>query len=283
MPPPDAIQGRFFLVGCPRSGTTYLQSLIAAHPQVVSFPETHFFRAVGNQARSRLGLASRRRRERDRLHRFLTHIDRLDLDAFIPRYSPFIRPYARAFVRILDALALEQRRAYWLEKTPDHIHYIAHIQHYVPASRFIHLVRQGPDTVASLYAILRDYPNAWGEGCDLDWCIGRWNGDVRLTATYRDQPRHHVVFYERLAADPGSTLVEVCRFLDLPFDATMLTRQAQTAQELVLAHEAWKQSVLSGAPSTPGARFAAVFTPVEQAYVLSRLLDPTQLFPEEGV
>jgi hypothetical protein len=33
---------RLFLVGCPRSGTTLLQSLLAAHPQIASFPESHF-------------------------------------------------------------------------------------------------------------------------------------------------------------------------------------------------------------------------------------------------
>ena len=35
-----------FLVGCPRSGTTLLQSLIASHPQVYSLPETNFFRLL---------------------------------------------------------------------------------------------------------------------------------------------------------------------------------------------------------------------------------------------
>jgi hypothetical protein len=34
---------RIFLVGAPRSGTTILQSLLAAHPEVISFPESKFF------------------------------------------------------------------------------------------------------------------------------------------------------------------------------------------------------------------------------------------------
>jgi LPS sulfotransferase NodH len=32
---------RVFIVGCPRSGTTLLQCLIAAHSQMISFPESH--------------------------------------------------------------------------------------------------------------------------------------------------------------------------------------------------------------------------------------------------
>ena len=35
--------GRAFLIGCPRSGTTLLQSLLFSHPDVISFPETFFF------------------------------------------------------------------------------------------------------------------------------------------------------------------------------------------------------------------------------------------------
>ncbi|MGC1525664.1 MAG: sulfotransferase, partial [Phormidesmis sp.] len=34
---------RLFLVGCARSGTTLLQSLLASHPGVASFPESNFF------------------------------------------------------------------------------------------------------------------------------------------------------------------------------------------------------------------------------------------------
>src|SRR5271165_5902703 len=38
-----AMAGRLFIVGCARSGTTLLQSLLAAHPTVLSFPETVVF------------------------------------------------------------------------------------------------------------------------------------------------------------------------------------------------------------------------------------------------
>ena len=34
---------RIYIVGCPRSGTTLLQSMVAAHPLLTSYPETHFW------------------------------------------------------------------------------------------------------------------------------------------------------------------------------------------------------------------------------------------------
>ena len=42
-----------FLVGCPRSGTTWLQKLLASHPRIRSGEESHFFSLyVGPQLRS---------------------------------------------------------------------------------------------------------------------------------------------------------------------------------------------------------------------------------------
>ena len=39
----SAIDGRIFVVGVPRSGTTLVQALLAAHGAVASFTESHLF------------------------------------------------------------------------------------------------------------------------------------------------------------------------------------------------------------------------------------------------
>jgi len=41
---------RVFIVGCPRSGTTFLQNSLAAHPAVLSLPETTYFDRILNNA-----------------------------------------------------------------------------------------------------------------------------------------------------------------------------------------------------------------------------------------
>src|SRR5258706_11312382 len=46
-------QNLVFIVGCPRSGTTWLQRLLASHPQIRSGEESHFFDMyVGPQLRT---------------------------------------------------------------------------------------------------------------------------------------------------------------------------------------------------------------------------------------
>ena len=39
----DGIEQRIFVVGAPRSGTTLVQGLLAAHSSLTSFTESHFF------------------------------------------------------------------------------------------------------------------------------------------------------------------------------------------------------------------------------------------------
>src|SRR5687767_2097326 len=38
-----------FLVGCPRSGTTWLQRLLASHPRIRTGPESELFKYIGSQ------------------------------------------------------------------------------------------------------------------------------------------------------------------------------------------------------------------------------------------
>jgi hypothetical protein len=37
---------QFFIVGCGRSGTTLLKSILSAHPALYVMPETFFFRSI---------------------------------------------------------------------------------------------------------------------------------------------------------------------------------------------------------------------------------------------
>ena len=119
----DQVSGRFFLVGCPRSGTTLLQSLLNAHAEIASFPESNFFNMV-SKWRSPIGIASLTNREKKRITNFLTDIGRPDLDDLIPKKALTYRTYIDSFIMVLDLLTIEQGAKYWLEKTPAHLYRI---------------------------------------------------------------------------------------------------------------------------------------------------------------
>ena len=201
-----ATSRKFFLVACPRSGTTLLQCILAAHSSIASFPESHFFPRLLPRERWRrfLGIANRE------INDYFAGYAQLIGDPQPPEWpaTPQRRavPYVRAFVRILDRLTRDQGKRYWLEKTPGHLLYVEQIRRLVPDARFIHILRNGRDVVASLYEVTRAYPEVWGGERTIDECLDRWIGDVRTTSRYLGHGDHIVVRFEELVEDPSSPL-----------------------------------------------------------------------------
>jgi hypothetical protein len=262
---------RVFVVGCPRSGTTLLQSMLAAHPQIVSFPETHFFERVSPKFAA-FGLASPRRRDRRRLVQFLADVGHPELENLVPRYAITLRRSVSAFVDVLDALTLMRRGDVWVEKTPGHLHHVDLIESYVSRVRFIHMVRNGEDAVASLYDVVTRHPEIWGSPATLESCIARWIGDLELTGRHIHQPHHTLVRYEQLLDNAKPVLEQLCEFLEIPFSQDMLGGRSSAVQELVLENEPWKDSARAEGLQRPEVRkFEQILDRQQQAYVRARL------------
>jgi hypothetical protein len=284
---------RIFLVGCPRSGTTLLQCFLGAHPEIATFPETHFFTHLVAQWRSRLAgmprrdLAGRaggtmsdlrirlgisRGGGRERLASFLKEIGRPELVARYPS-GLSLKKHAQACLSILDTLAGEQKATAWLDKTPDHLGYIDVIERYAGDCKFIHLIRNGTDVVASLHDANQRFPDDWQARFDtLDKCIARWNHSVELTARHLGKPNHLLVRYENLVEDPEAVLREICAFLDINFDKGMLQDHREVAKRVVLSKEEWKAGASTAVTNANGAKFQQLFTPEQRTYILDHLV-----------
>jgi len=273
--------GRLFLVGCPRSGTTLLQCLLAAHPLIASFPESHFFTHLVPGQRWRRMLGQAKEGIDGRYLEYLEKLERLDLRQRIPQGKKKAAPYARSFTRILDELTEAQGKEIWLEKTPVHLLYIKHIQKLVPGARFIHIVRSGEDVVASLYEVTHKHPEVWGGSRNLEECVTRWLGDLRTSARYRSRPDHIVVRYEKLVAEPKEVLEDVCRFAEVEFDAQMLADYSGEAERLVLKAETWKTGAGGAIKSANAGKFHKLFDEEQRQYVRRRLagVKLEELFP----
>lgn len=258
--------GRVFLVGCPRSGTTLLQTLLAAHPSVVSFPETHFFSRVraAYWPLRKIGLASRRGRRR--LVEFFEEIDRPDLAP--SGVAPItVRGSTGTLIDGLDRIAREHDASAWIEKTPIHLHYIPLIERHLSDARFIHIVREGIDVVASLYEVTQRFPERWGGERNIDRCIDRWKQDVEHTLHHVSRPHHTAVEYETLLRRPEPVLRDLCTFLGLDYEERMLGEYAAGASDLYLEQEEWKSNVEKRLRPPTHEKFERVFTPDEQEYI----------------
>ncbi len=264
---------RAFLVGCPRSGTTLVQSLVAAHPSVVSFPETHVLtRSIHeDHVLNRLGFVHPRNRRH--LHTVLETADRQDLAHLVPRWPLRHRHMVQGLVRVLDRLAEDAGATAWVEKTPAHLHHVDLLMRHVPEARFVHVLRNGPDVVASLHDVTHRHPEAWGGARSLERCMTRWLQDVERSLTHRDDPRHLLVRYEEVTEDPETGLERILTHLDLPPEPQGLGDRREGAEALVEAGETWKSGVLEAVTNRNGHRFHTALTEAERDRVMARLQD----------
>lgn len=266
--------GCIFIVGCPRSGTTLLQSLLASHSAIASFPESKFFLRLIAEPREKsrryaLGLASPGLKPT--LEKFLADVGAPELRSTLPKF-PFVRSYVRCFDRILHQLAQGQGKHIWLEKTPEHLQAIDDIEQYLPGAKIIHIIRDGADTIASLYDLCQRHPKIWGQYFDgLDGCIDRWVSDVAISHRYVGQANHTAVRYDALVNGTEAEVQRLCQFLGVPFEPAMLTRYQHTSQGLIRDRENWKALNQAAIQSTAGKKFYSVFNQAQQAQVLSRI------------
>ena len=263
---------RIFLVGAPRSGTTILQSLLAAHPNITSFPETKFFHYLwSDRLHDKL---------RERLDRwFHAEIRRPDL-----YNEPEIRRQAtsdriRWFVGVLDRLAEEEGNQIWLEKTPEHIYFIKDILDYLPDARFIHIIRNPLEVVASMRKATQDPLNniLWGGEWTLEFCIERWKSAALVTYCSQNSPQHLVVRYEDLLTDKTKLLSQCCHFINVAYDVEMLRNYQVKAVKLGLGLP-WHEEIDREIEPAAVAKYESFFNEDEVRHILRQTAELRSYF-----
>jgi hypothetical protein len=217
-----------FLVGCARSGTSILGEAIAQHPRVAYLFEAS---PIWNR------LAPPRPDHR------LTAAD--------------AAPEAAA--AIYRALAGERAALagdVLVEKNPKHVIRIPFLAALFPEARFLHLLRDGRDTVASL--MFRNRGERWGHLEIPGWrdllaryprenhvrCAHQWRDAVRIAradATALPAGRYAEVRYEDLVSRPGAVMARVLGFLELEPDPAVDAFLARIQDETAGSYHAKKQ------------------------------------------
>jgi hypothetical protein len=196
-----------FVVGCPRSGTTWLQKLLASHPAIRTGPETDIFSIYVGRAIHAFR-ADRDRPRRKGLQCYLSEAD------FLALQRSFV---LRVLSKVLDPLGPGE---IFLEKTPEHALYIQDIHACFPQARFIHLLRDPRDVTASLLAAARSWGSSWAPSTGR--AAGRmWREYVfsaRKAGAILPASQFLELRYERLESDTESQLKRCASFLGLAWD-----------------------------------------------------------------
>lgn len=200
-----------FIVGCPRSGTTWLQLLLSQHPGVVTAPETQIFAFYLARLKKQWEWEHDGEKVADRGRVGLSRV--LSQEAF----DALCRGMARS---VLDTIAaLKPQATHLLEKSPTNALHATWIQRLFPQSRFLHVIRDPRDTVASLLAAKQSWGGDWAPD-NLINAARIWRQHVRgARLIERDAPdAYREIRYEALHAAPASELEAVACWLGLSWD-----------------------------------------------------------------
>ncbi len=239
--PTAASPGLVALIGAPRSGTSWLQGLLGAHPRIASPQETDLFtRYVAPvEAAWQWQLRGDVADWRTRRFKGLPAVLRADE----------LHHAGRAFVdEIVAAMrALKPGADIVLEKSPSHSLHVATIITYAPTTRFVHLVRDGRDVVASIQAAGHGW-GAWWAPTDVASAAALWVDHTRSARDATEAPGGYLeVRYEVLRARGAAALADVFAFIGVTTD--------EHECEALIAEQAVVPTVADiAAPARPRAR-----------------------------
>lgn len=205
----------FFVVGCPRSGTTLFRDVLRSHPRLTIAPESgglpKLYRRHGDPRSRR----EARLLATDFLRSHSLRLWQLELE---PSDLEEACSFAALVSAVYEAWARKRSKPRWGDKTPQHVLAIPLLARLFPTAQFVHVIRDGRDVALSLAA------KGWGQRSPYTaavfWrrCVEAGLGDGRPLGP----ERYHELSYEELITRPEPTLRRVCAFLDEDFDPAVL-------------------------------------------------------------
>jgi len=220
-----------FIVGCPRSGTTLLQRMVDAHPEIAVVFETHW---IPRWFEKRRGLTPEGYVTPKLVGRLLENrrfkhlkIGREDLERLISPSEPV--PYASFVTDIFDLHGEVAGKHLVGDKTPAYVRSVPTLHELWPETKFVHLIRDGRDVFLSLKNWSKTGSAAgrfatWAEDPAATTALW-WKWNVRLgqeDGNPLGPDLYHEVRYEELVSEPAKACEALCSFLGLPYDEAML-------------------------------------------------------------
>ncbi len=206
-----------FVVGAPRSGTTWLHRLLAAHPTVAAMEaELTVF--------TYLSLLNKRYTE----EKF--HLDQGHWRQGAPllyseqEFRDGLRTLAlNAYERLLGT---KPDATHILDKHPDYALHLPLIAQLFPTCKIIHIIRDGREVVVSMMSAKRRI--GFGEG-KVQGATRHWVRNILAAreAGHKLGPERYMeVRYEELRAHTAKGLQEIFRFAELPADEALSSQIA---------------------------------------------------------
>jgi hypothetical protein len=233
----------FFIVGVPRSGTTLLAAMLAAHSKLSCGTETRFFRFLSLVDTGKLIDPGH---WPDSAAEFLFNMKLVDIP--VPEHYGLEKEQIKAYLdtraacipTILSSLTeqfmLREGKERWVEKSPEHLLFVRDIRRHFPRSPIIRIVRDPRDVALSLNKA------PWAPADFLDAILLWRKYDQASWKFFQDDQNSLTIQYEALLLSPEKELRKVCEFVGESFEPTMLDT-SKSADHLVTKKDSWHRIV----------------------------------------
>jgi len=244
-----------FIVGCPRSGTTLLERLVNAHPEIAIIHESHW---ITRFFKKHIGVTRDGIVTPEMVSALCNHHHFHLLDTrqeFIERLVEGPEPitYSQFVSRIFDQFGSRRGKRYVGDKTTGGYLRNLNILHALwPDARLVHLIRDGRSNCLSMI----NWPKSQKAAARFDiWKEDRiatvalwWKWHIqqgRKSAENIAPEKYYELRYESLVENPQQQCQDLCRFLDLPYDDAMLrfNQGRKTDDANQSANRAWRSPV----------------------------------------
>jgi len=233
----------FFIVGCGRSGTSLLQSMLLSHGGITIPPETQFYGVCAARG-SRFGDLSQDdnfKRASDwawqLYQRRGINIDKAIYDS-LAEDAP--RSWSGIFLMMLTAYGIEQGTDRVGDKSIVHTAFVGEMMEGFPEARFIHIVRD-PRAVA-LSGIKAGFCTNFIGASISSW---RTSADVNAKFAQTLGPSRYLMLrYEELVTDPEPALRQLCEFLGIEMTPEMMEHHLRKDQGWLDREKSWMENTL---------------------------------------
>jgi hypothetical protein len=263
-----------FVIGFPRSGTTLLADLLGRHSQIAVPPETRFAAAIFEHYRpSRFPKPASPSEYVEQVLKAYPRLQDVDVnwEDVVLRMEAGKRrgcgtEPAQLFNALLYVYAKEQGKPHIVEKSPVHLLYADVLLRWFPDARFVWIIRDGRDAVLSLMRM------PWAHS-SLLLHAAEWNYRMDRAERFRaaNPDQCYTLRYEDLLTDPETTLYDLCAFVGVSYEASMLD-PTLGGSSVPVWEQAWKGAVTQRLDPTRVAAWRRA--PLRRQHVLQTVMGP---------
>jgi hypothetical protein len=265
-----------FVVGGPRSGTTLLSAMLAAHSAFDCGPETHALSRWSRLARSERARILDPGDWPRRATRFVTSLSlgkqpvHLMYGLSVEDVRAWLADRPPSLAAMLGSLTEQRARRAgarrWVEKTPRHLEVPELIAATWPHARIVRIVRDPRDAAISLTKVPFGTPSLL-TNLSLLARMSEAAADF-----YRASRQALTVRYEDLVAEPERELRRLCDFVGEAYETAMLDDRSG-AGGVAAAHEWWKGDATGPIDRSRSGRWAEEMPPEVQRYAALNMGD----------